>query len=132
MQGQNPWSGFEGQPPSQPQPNIVNNQLQSIPINQPMQRGFVTHPALMVPTTAASTALWVSILSIFCGGICLAIPSLMIANSALSTTKQFPGHPDAATAKAAQIISWVVIGLTLLTVLLYAGLIVLATGSSDI
>ena len=129
MQGQNPWPGFENQPPSHP--NLVNNQPQSIPIGQPMQQGFVTNPVMMIPTTSAATALWVSILSIFCGGICLAIPALLIANSALNITKQYPGHPDAATAKTAQIISWVVIGLTILSILFYVGLIALMAGSAE-
>jgi len=36
----------------------------------------------------------------------------------LAITNQFPGHPDAATAKAAQIVSWIIIGFTLLVFLL--------------
>ena len=76
-------------------------------------------PGMGVPATSATTALVLSILSIFCGGICLAIPGLIIANQALAITNQYPGHPDAGSAKAAMIISWVVIGLTILVVLFY-------------
>ena len=87
-----------------------------------MQRGMM-NTMMMVPTTSATTALVLSILSIFCGGICLAIPALIVANSALKITNQYPGHQDAGTAKAAQIVSWIVIILTGLGILLYGMLI---------
>jgi TM2 domain-containing membrane protein YozV len=57
-----------------------------------------------------------SIVSIFVGGICLAIPALVIANGALAITNQMPGHPDAGTAKTAQIISWIIIGIFILVI----------------
>ena len=76
-------------------------------------------PGMGMPATSATTALVLSILSIFCGGICLAIPGLIIANQALTITDQYPGHPDAGSAKAAKIISWIVIGLTIVVILLY-------------
>ncbi len=77
-------------------------------------------PGMGLPATSATTALVLSILSIFCGGICLAIPALIVAKQALAVTDQYPSHPDAGTAKAALIISWVVIGLTLAVVVIYA------------
>jgi hypothetical protein len=85
---------------------------------------------MMVPATSATTALVLSILSVFCGGICLAIPALIVANSALNITNQFPGHQDAGTAKAAQVISWVVIVLTGLFIIFYV-LIFAAAVSTD-
>lgn len=70
------------------------------------------------PKTSAMTALILSVVSVLFGGICLAIPALIVANGALAITNQFPGHPDAATAKAAKIVSWIIIGFTLLVFLL--------------
>ena len=75
------------------------------------------------PQTSAQLALILSIVSIFLGGGCLAIPALIIANGALKITSQIPGHPDAGSAKTAQVISWIVIGLTILIVMLYVFLI---------
>lgn len=71
------------------------------------------------PSTSAQLALILSIVSIFAGGICLAIPSLIVAQGALKVTAMYPGHPDASTAKTAQTISWVVIGLYLLILVFY-------------
>ena len=112
-----------GQPIQQaaPQPQYGQPPQQLI-IGQPQAAQPVVGmgmPGMGVPATSATTALVLSILSIFCGGICLAIPGLIIANQALAITNQYPGHPDAGSAKAAMIISWVVIGLTILVVLFY-------------
>jgi hypothetical protein len=84
-----------------------------------------------MPATSATTALVLSILSIFCGGICLAIPGLIIANQALAITDQYPGHPDAGSAKTAKIISWIVIGLTMVVILLYVVMGVALVGSGE-
>jgi hypothetical protein len=86
-------------------------------------------PVMPIPSTSAATALILSILSLFCGGICLAIPGLIIANQALAITDQIPGHPDAGNAKAAKIISWIVIGLTGLAILLWVvmGIVLVST-----
>ena len=54
--------------------------------------------------------------------ICTALPGLIVANGALATTTQYPGHPDQGMAKAAQIISWIGIGLFVLVVLFYGAL----------
>ena len=88
-------------------------------------------PGMGMPATSATTALVLSILSIFCGGICLAIPGLIIANQALAITNQYPGHPDAGSAKAAMVISWIVIGLTLVGILFYVVMGVLLVGTSE-
>lgn len=130
MQPQNPWEGIQQAPQTppptsaQPQPMMVGQmgqsmaQPQPIVLGQPMQSGLM-NPVMMVPTTSATMALVLSILSVFCGGICLAIPALIVANSALKITNQYPGHQDAGTAKAAQVISWIVIVLTGLAILFY-------------
>ena len=51
------------------------------------------------------------------GGICCSIPAIILANGALTITNSQPGHPDAGTAKAAQIIGWIVTGVTILLIL---------------
>ena len=142
MQPQNPWEGLEqaGQTPphmnTPPQQMVMGQvgqpmaQPQQIVVGQPMQGGMM-NTMMMVPTTSATTALVLSILSIFCGGICLAIPALIVANSALKITNQYPGHQDAGTAKAAQIVSWIVIILTGLGILFYGMLIATAVGSGS-
>ena len=71
------------------------------------------------PVTSAVTALVLSILGLIGCGICTAIPGLIIANNALVITNQYQGHPDAGMAKAAQIISWIVVGLTIAIILFY-------------
>ena len=138
MQPQNPWDGPKqaAQTPHQmntpPQQMVMGQvgqpmaQPQQIVVGQPMQTGM-----MMVPATSATTALVLSILSIFCGGICLAIPALIVANSALKITNQYPGHQDAGTAKAAQIVSWIVIILTGLGILFYGMLIATAVGAGS-
>ena len=76
-------------------------------------------------------ALVLSILGIVICSICTAIPGLIVANGALATTNQYPGHPDQGMAKAAQIISWIGIGLFVLVVLFYGalGALVIASGA---
>jgi len=71
------------------------------------------------PATSAVTALVLSILGLVGCGCCTAIPGLIIANNALVITNQYPGHPDAGMAKAAQIIAWIVLGLTIAGILFY-------------
>ena len=75
--------------------------------------------AVAAPTTMALVALILSIVSIFTCGALLSIPSLIMANNALKVTNQYPSHPDAGTAKAAQIVSWVSIGFTILGLIFY-------------
>ena len=71
------------------------------------------------PATSAVAALVLSILGIVGCGCCTAIPGLIIANNALVITNQYPGHPDAGMAKAAQIIGWIVVGLAIALILFY-------------
>jgi hypothetical protein len=84
------------------------------------------------PQTQAVLALVLSILGIVGCSICTAVPGLILANGALQTTNSMPGHPDAGTAKAAQVIAWIVIGLSILTIFGYLALfgILLATEGS--
>jgi len=66
----------------------------------------------MWPQTNATLALILACVSIAAGGICLAIPAIIIAKGALQITDQFPGHPDAGNAKAAHLIGWIITGIT--------------------
>ena len=84
-----------------------------------VQGGQYGGPGAILPTTNAVLALVLSILGILMCSICTALPGLIVANGALATTNQYPGHPDQGMAKAAQIISWIGIGLFVLVVLFY-------------
>ena len=55
---------------------------------------------------------------------------MILAKSAMEVAEQHPGHPDAGMAKAANVISWVSIILTIGVLLLYAVIIVLAIALS--
>jgi hypothetical protein len=117
-----------GQPQVQAQPQVTQfTQPQMIGQTVIMQQ----MPGTVVmgggyPQTSAMTALILSIVSILlgAGAICLAIPALIIANGALEITNQMPGPPDAGTAKTAQVISWIMIGLTLLFVFAIVSMII--------
>ena len=76
-----------------------------------------------MPTTNATVALILSIVGLVMCGLCTAIPGLILANGALATTNQYPGHPDAGVAKGAQIVGWVTIVLWSLFILLYAAFV---------
>ena len=77
---------------------------------------------MMLPTPNAVLALVLGILGIVMCSVCTAVPGLILANGALATTSQYPGHPDQGMAKAAQIISWIGIGLFILLMLFYGGI----------
>ena len=87
-----------------------------------VQGGQYGGPGEILPTTNAVLALVLSILGIVMCSVCTAIPGLIVANGALATTNQYPGHPDQGMAKAAHIISWIGIGLFVLVVLFYGAL----------
>jgi hypothetical protein len=79
------------------------------------------------PTTNATLALVLAIVSIFFGNICLAIPAWIVANGALAITNSYPGHPEAGKAKAAKVIAIIVTVLSLLGVVLMGILLVWAS-----
>ena len=114
-----------GQQPRQMQPSGVASKYgdgaqvwAQVPNQIPIQQGMPMGG--FYPQTQAVTALVLSILGIVGCGICTAVPGLILANGALQVTNSMPGHPDSGTAKAAQVIGWVVIGLTVAGVLFYA------------
>ena len=84
---------------------------------------------MIMPTTNAVLALVLGILGMVMCGICTAVPGLILAQGALATTNQYPGHPDQGVAKAAQIVSWIAIGLSLLVILFYGVAIAIAVAS---
>ena len=79
------------------QPGQPGNQ---IPLQPGMAMGYFA-------PTQATLALVLGVLGLVGCSICTAIPGLIMANSALATTGSQPGHPDAGTAKAAQVVSWI-------------------------
>jgi hypothetical protein len=72
-----------------------------------------------IPQTNAVLALVLGIMGVVMCSVCTAVPGLIIANGALATTNQYPGHPDQGLAKAAQIVSWIAIGIFAFTVVIY-------------
>jgi hypothetical protein len=81
------------------------------------------------PKTSASTALGLSIAGLALGLLCfplcgvLAIPGVFMARSSAAVTGSMPGHPDANTAKSAEVIGWIALGITaiilMVTIALY-------------
>ena len=124
------------------QPHLAQQPVTQQLYGQPAQVIVGAQPTVMAgsppgmmaafPATSAVAALVLSILGIVGCGCCTAIPGLIIANNALVITNQYPGHPDAGMAKAAQIVAWIVIGLAivgilgiLIWVLMFGGLLAL-------
>ena len=78
--------------------------------------------------TNAVLAMILAAVSYFMCGICSAIPAVIMANGALQITSSQPGHPDQGLAKAAQIMGWVMIILTVLAILIWGTLIFVVGG----
>ena len=116
------WVSSEEQPESEVVLEGSPSATKEAPQQIYVQGGQYGGPGAILPTTNAVLALVLSILGIVMCSICTALPGLIVANGALATTTQYPGHPDQGMAKAAQIISWIGIGLFVLVVLFYGGL----------
>jgi|TARA_B100000214_G_scaffold373438_1_gene353773 hypothetical protein len=78
--------------------------------------------------TNAVMAMILAAISYFMCGICSAIPAVIIANGALQITNNQPGHPDHGLARAAQIMGWVMIVLTVVGILIWGILIFVVGG----
>ena len=78
--------------------------------------------------TNAVLAMVLAAVSYFLCGICSAIPAVIIANGALQITSNQPGHPDHGLARAAQIMGWIIIALTMALILFYILLFVVVGG----
>ena len=101
--------------PSQGQYQIPPQGQYQIPIQPGMAMGYY-------PETNATLALVLSVLGIVGCSILTAIPGLIMANAALQTTNAMPGHPDSGIAKAAQVIAWISIGLTIVGLFMYGAM----------
>ncbi len=75
--------------------------------------------------TNAVLAMVLAAFSFILCGVCSAIPAVIIANGALQITSNQPGHPDHSLARAAQIMGWITIGLTIAVIV---GVVLLADG----
>lgn len=109
-----------------PETNVISGQAQPASqadvvyvqgMNNPMNAG-------QYPQTQAVVALVLSVVGLMMCGLCTAIPGVIMANTALGTTKQYPGHPDQGLANAAKIIGWISIGLWVVGLALYFLMIV--------
>ncbi|HIE63120.1 MAG: hypothetical protein CXT72_06160 [Methanobacteriota archaeon] len=105
--GEQQW--FEGTPTAEPNSAPESVYVQGAPMGQFTQ-------------TNAMLALILSIIGIILTftagcGIILAIPAVILANGALTITNGQPSHPDSGSAKAAQVISWITIGLTIIGII---------------
>ena len=138
MQGQEP----QGQSP--PQQQVIasvwdsqqpqQQQQYQQPFQQQYQQPFPQQGIPMggfYPKTSASTALGLSIaglaLGIMCFPLCgvLAIPGVFMARSSGAIARSMPGHPDANTAKSAEVIGWITVGLMMLATLIFFAFILL-------
>lgn len=104
-----------GVSPYTPQQPVVTGHPVAVGMGVPVVGQFF-------PPTSAVVALVLACLSFVLCGIFMSIPALIMAGQALQITSSMPGHPDHSTAKAAQIVAWVNIGLTIAIVILYIGL----------
>ena len=114
-----------------PETNVISGQAQPASqgdvvyvqgMNNPMNAG-------QYPQTQAVVALVLSVVGLMMCGLCTAVPGVIMANTALGTTKQYPGHPDQGLAKAAKIVGWISIGLTIAFVGLYLFIIIIAVAA---
>ena len=78
-----------------------------------------------IPTTNAMGALILACASFVVCGIFLSIPAVILASQALKITQSMPNHPDHGTARAAQIVGWINIVLTILVIMGFVALITL-------
>ena len=141
MQGQRP--NDQSPPPQQviasvwdsqqPQQQQQQQQYQQ-PFQQQYQQQFPQHGIPMggfYPKTSASVALGLSIAGLALGLLCfplcgvLAIPGVFMARSSAAVTGSMPGHPDANTAKIAEILGWITLGLMVLALMAFVVLIML-------
>jgi hypothetical protein len=141
MQGQRP--NDQSPPPQQviasvwdsqqPQQQQQQQQYQQ-PFQQQYQQQFPQHGIPMggfYPKTSASTALGLSIAGLALGLLCfplcglLAVPGVFMARSSAVVTRSMPGHPDANTAKTAEILGWITLGLMVLAFMGFVALIML-------
>lgn len=117
-----PWSNTAGEADI-PWSNTEENENKSMPMMAGKANSTPPITVGQYTTTNATLAIIFSSIGAVLlvgsggGGIFCAIPGIILANGALVITDSQPGHPDASMAKAAQIIGWIVTGLTVLFIL---------------
>ena len=135
MQGQD----SQGQSP--PQQQVIASvwdsqapQQQQQPFQQQYQQPFPQQGIPMggfYPKTSASTELGLSIAGLALGLLCfplcgvLAVPGVFMARSSGAVARSMPGHPDANTAKTAEVVGWITLGLMALALMAFIALIIL-------
>ena len=105
----------QGAVPYTPQQPTITGSPVAVGMGMPVTGQFF-------PTTNAMVALILACLSFVMCGVCMSIPAVIIAGQALQITRNMPNHPDHGTAKAAQVVAWINIGLTTVVVIIYAAL----------
>lgn len=101
------------------------------PVGVPM--GMQGVGGMMVPpTTNAVLALVLGILGWVGCGICTALPGFFIAQSAVATTRAYPGHPDTGMAQAAKWVSLINVILFGLAIIGYILLFVIFASAGEL
>ena len=125
------WVMPDSEPESPQETVIFEGSPNTVEATQPEQI-FVhaSHggPAGIYVQTNAVLALVLAIVGLVFCGLCTAIPGLILAQTALAQTEAQPGHPDHGVARAAQIVSWIAIGIAVI----WLGLLVLGVGGAAI
>ncbi|MDP6986037.1 MAG: DUF4190 domain-containing protein [Candidatus Thalassarchaeaceae archaeon] len=116
------WVTTDSEPESPEETVIFEGTPNTVEATQPEQI-FVhaSHggPAGIYVQTNAVLALVLAIVGLVFCGLCTAIPGLILAQTALAQTEAQPGHPDHGVARAAQIVSWITIGIWVLLIGFY-------------
>ena len=109
-----------------PETNVISGEAQPESQTEVLYVQGMSNPMNVgqYPQTQAVVALVLSVVGLMMCGLCTAVPGVIMANTALGTTKQYPGHPDQGLAKAAQIVGWISIGLWVVGLALYFLMIV--------
>ena len=104
-----------------PVTNVISGEAQPASQSEVLYVQGMSNPmnAGQYPQTQAVVALVLSVVGLMMCGLCTAVPGVIMANTALGTTKQYPGHPDQGLAKAAQIVGWITIGLWIVIIGFY-------------
>ena len=105
--------------------------VQHVVTGQPTQYVVASGNPMMMgmfPQTNAMVALILACLSFVVCGCFMSIPALILAQGALQITESIPGHPDQGQAKAAQVVAWVNIGLSIFVAVIYIAIFGIAIG----
>ena len=111
----------QGAVPYTPQQPTITGSPVAVGMGMPVTGQFF-------PTTNAMLALILACASFVVCGIFLSIPAVILASQALKITQSMPNHPDHGTARAAQIVGWINIGLAILVFVGFAALLTLEQG----